>query len=215
MLGGWGRRDPHLQICHMNIAPLCLFSSKICVAIMCLGTRCLNNGTAIYTMLWQTIPIKVSYFPLFIFVLLLLVFSVICGKHVDRVVEFIIHLSEERRMEQNNFSSSCCLKKEEKNKERRMKSSRKESQVWGCVIFNSQPLSGEYSVLCVFIIYSGTITQPRVTVSRWMIWTFLYFPSTWKWAGDIFWVFWIFQFFCLLTFSSSNMYLLWKKDGRV
>ncbi len=57
-----------------------------------------------------------------------------------------MHLSEERRMEQNNFPLSCCLKKEEKNKERRMKSSRTESWVWGCVIFNSVSI---WWVLCV------------------------------------------------------------------
>ncbi len=120
-------------------------------------------------MLWQTIPIKVSYFLSFNFCFVVVGLFAVGGKHVDRVVGFIVHLSEERRMEQSNLSSNHYLKKEEKNEERRMKRSRMESWVWGCVIFNSQSPSGEYSVLCIFFIYSGIITQPRVTVSRQMM----------------------------------------------
>ena len=90
------------------------------MATTCSGMKCLNNGATTYTMLWPMIPTKVSYFLPFCLVVVD-VFLFVGERDVDRVVGFIVLLSEERGMEQSNFSSSCCLKKEEKNEERRMK----------------------------------------------------------------------------------------------
>ncbi len=166
MPGGWERRDPCLWICLTNMAPLCPFFSKTCVDITFLGMKCLNNGVTTCTMLLPMTPFKVSLFFVFTGVILFVVFGI-----VDRVVDFIMHLTEERRKKWIILSSCFCLKKEERRALERKAGC-------GAVWFLIHSLYLVSTLCCVF---ASPTRQHNTTQSN----TFpgeccdVYFPQTW------------------------------------